>query len=202
MLGDPEGSGYDDELILDAVRVAHEAIMPWTPKLATAELTGDGSATIFVLPTDLYSVDSVCVRTTGEIISQAVLSPGKTWGEYSSGTNNWLEYPSGSLTFAKELSSGEIYDLFYLAYWNVPQTSTDNTFILEPPAYAHYGISLYASAYCLVPQAANAAEMRQWLTRIDSGSPEHNPMMKAANWLLSLFQSEMSRHPKYQKVQR
>lgn len=202
LLGDPEGAGYDNALILDAVRVAQEAILPWIPKLATTTLTGTGTDKIFALPSDLYTIDAVIVTSSGETIPQAILSPGKTWGENSSGTNNWLEYPSGSITLAKELVSGETYDIFYLAYWTNPTDLTADTFVMEVPAYAIYGLTLYSAAYMMIPNAANAAEMRQWLTKVDSGSPEHNPMMKASNWLISLFQSEMSRHPKHQKVQR
>jgi hypothetical protein len=202
MLNDPDGEGNTDALIMDAINAAFDAILPWTPKTATSQITGDGSAVEFALPADCYEVEALVVNDTGEHLPRAILAPGQTRGTYTPNTNDFLEYPSGSITLSKNLDTDEIYDLFYLAHWTKIANSDGWDSIIEVPSRAETGIVLYASAYLLLPQGVSAAEIRQFNTRVDSGTPEQNPMQKTALWMIELFQREMNRHPKHQKAVR
>lgn len=198
LLGDPSGEGYSQELLMDAVQAAQLAILPWMPKTAVTSLAaGD---TVYTLPADFYAVETVVVTSTGECLPAAMFSPGQYHGAYISGTNDWIEYPAGSLTFSKELP--EAYDLYYLATWTELTESTDNAYTLEVPPQAIVGMVFYGAAYALQPIAVGTAEIRQFGTRVDSGNPEHNPLQKSSLHLLNLFQNEMNRHPKHQKAQR
>jgi hypothetical protein len=200
LLGDPNGAGYSDEILLDSISSALDAILPWTPKTASETLTGDGTTRVFELPADLYEVEAIIVETTGEVLPGAILVPHGNFGVGITSTNDWLATPSGSITFSYAPGSGVIYNLYYLAYWTKPTTFNDLTLILEPPAQSLIGLTLYSTAYCLLPEAVGASEIRQFGTRIDSGTPEHNPMQKTALYMLDLFQREMNRHPKHQKA--
>lgn len=199
LLGTPDGTGYEDALILDAISMAFDAILPWIPKTVTTTFTGDGSTTSFVLPSHLYELEAI-VDEQGEVLPRAILAVGQHIGTRSDNINDWLEYPSGSVTFSKPLSTDEVYTVYYLAHWNKPTADTDKAASMEPPEIATIGIVLYASAYAIFPAAVGASEIRQFNTRIDSGTPEQNPMQKTALYILDLFQKEMSRHPKHQKA--
>ena len=200
MLGDETLSGYDTNLIYDALAAALDAIMPWVPKTAVHTITGDGSDS-YTMPEDIYQVESVVIEDTGEILPQAVFVPGYYIGDEISGNNDWIEYPYGYIKFSKALTAGEIYTMYYLAHWTKPTSdSVDDD--IEPPEYTHTGLVLYATAYMILPNAISAAEVRQFNTKVDSGNPEHNPMQVSANYLLRLFIDEMNRHPKYQKAQK
>jgi len=198
LVGDPEQDAYSDDLLRDAIQAAQLAILPWIPKTATSEFAA--GSTEYVLPTGLYAIEAVVVRSTGEMLAAAVFAPGNYRGENISATNDWLEYPAGSVTFSKELD--EPYDLYYLAQWTDITENTQDNDALEPPDYCSTGMVLYGGAYVLQPSAVNAAEVRQFNTRVDSGNPEHNPMQDAATYLLKLFTNEMNRHPKHQRAQR
>lgn len=200
LLGDAEGDGYSDELILDAINAAQVAVLPWTPKTAKSTITPVANQFVYTLPTDLYVIEAVADTSTGEMLPQAVLAPGNHIGEKIGGTNDWIEYPTGSLAFSKVPASA--YDLYYLATWTVLTESTDESFVLEPPAQSIVGMALYGAAYALQPSAIGTAEVRQFNTRIDSGNPEHNPLQESATYLLKMFVNEMNRHPKHQRAQR
>jgi hypothetical protein len=202
LLDDLDGASYDDDAQLEAIENGYVAVLPWRPKPSKTDLTGDGTATEFVLPTDLYEVQAVIVQDTGEILPQAVFQPGSYHGEDIDSTNDWIEYPNGSLTFSKELSSGEVYELWYSAYWTPPTDMTDTTVALEPPDVVITGLTFYSAANLLMPGAIGSAEIRQWNIDVDSGNPEHNPVRDAVTYMLNMFQQEMNRVPKFQRMQR
>jgi hypothetical protein len=199
ILGDVDGSGYTDELIIDAISAALDAILPWTPKTLVSTITGDGAATTFTLPADVYEIEAI-VDEENEVLPRAFLSPHQFIGEDSPNYNDWIEYPSGSVRFAKVIDLDDTYTVFYLAHWTKPTTAIDFTNVLEAPAQSEMGICLYAAAYALLPAAVSASEIRQFGTKVDSGTPEQNPMQKTAMFLLEFFQKEMNRHPKHQKA--
>lgn len=199
LLGSPDGAGYTPELLVDAISMAFDAVLPWAPKTLTTTLTGDGDLTTFVLPAHLYEIEAV-VNPDGEVLPRAFLLPGQHIGERAENINDWLEYPAGSISFSKALPASGTYTVYYLAHWNKPTINTETTAEMEPPERVMIGVSLYGAAYCLLPSAVGASEIRQFGTRIDSGTPEHNPMQKTMLYLLDLFQREMSRHPKHQKA--
>lgn len=199
LLGDPEGAGYSNELLLDALSNAFDAILPWVPKTSTFALVGDGSSTTLQLPDDCYEVEAL-LNENGEVLPKAYFATGQYLGERSINANDWLEYPYGYLSLSRAINSGEEYTLYYLARWAKPTENTEVSAAMEPPEIATIGITLYAAAYTLLPSAIGASEVRQFNTRVDSGTPEHNPMQRTALYLLDLFKLEMSRHPKHQKA--
>lgn len=201
LVGNPLGEGIEPSLILDAIRAAHDAIMPWAPKQKQTSFTGDAVLKAFVLPTDFYTVEAVILHTTGEILSRAVFSPGAYYGENISATNTWNLNPTGSISFAKTPDTGQVIDLYYCATWTKPNSMTGESDVLEPPSYLDYAMALYAAAYLLMPDSMGVAGIGAYKTRTDSGNPEHNPVEKAITFLLNLFNQELNRHPRHQKAQ-
>ena len=202
LLINPEQDAYDSELFYDALGAALDAILPWFPKTAILTLAGDGGNTQ-ALPTDIYITEACVDDATGEMLPKANLIPGYTRGEDIAATNDWLEFPSGSLTFSKAITVGETYTLYYLAHWSKPTSEDDEEDTnLETPEFLDTALVLYATAQMILPSALSASEVRQFNTKVDSGNPEHNPMQQTSKYLLRLFMDEMSRHPKYQRAQR
>lgn len=202
LLDDPEGKAYPDEMQLQAIGSALMAVLPWLPKPSTDIFTGDGSLTEFPFPTDLYEVQAVIAQASGEILPRAVFHPGGYHGSVVDTTNDWIEYPAGSITFSKALDSNDIYELWYSAYWDAPLDMDDDSYVLEPPDVLVTGIAYYAASYLLMPGAVGAAEIRQFNINVDSGNPEHNPVRDAVSYLLNMFQQEMKRIPAFQRSQR
>ena len=104
---------------------------------------------------------------------------------------DFLEFPEGKITFSKAPSTDGI-KLYYAAVWNKPADDTD---VIDVPDVYLTAVSLYAAAYSLLNKATSAAQIRQYNTKTDSGTPEQNPSQRQADYLLKWFETEMNRHP-------
>lgn len=187
-----QSNQYPNELMLDALNAAQEAILSWVPKRSVHSITGDGTKTNFTLPSDVYRIESVRSVTDGRIIPYA--SPSKAALSQSSFSANqdWLDSPSGEITFLVPVPDGDVYEISYLASWGY---LAETTTVVEPPRYAHPALCYYAGAYALIPKAVTSSNIRQYAPRTDSGTPEDNPMADRAKFLMQLFEAEMSRMP-------
>lgn len=187
----------EEELLIEAISAAFDAILPWMPKLASAALSTDGTLTVFVLPADFYDIEALLDESTGSPLPRASLGAGGYFGT-SVKENNWLLFPSGSISLSKAVDSP--ITMYYLAHYAKPDDTTAAEDALEIPDKAEMGVALYASAYLMLPDIVSIAEISQFKTKVDSGNPEHSPRMRAAEYLLKLFRDEMNRHPSYQRV--
>jgi hypothetical protein len=198
MLDDPTGASTSDDLVKDAVHAGLDAIMPWCPNRSMVTIpstSGSSAGTDFMLPDDLYRIEGV-YSDEGVPIKPARLDP-EVYRGVSQQANDWIEYPSGHLLFSEELDHDIV--VYYLAYWPKP---TVNSSIVGVPSHLFTAICLYASAYCLIPGGVSSASIRQFAQRVDSGTPEDNPLATRVEKLLKLFEMEMNRHPAYMRATR
>jgi len=199
LLDDPDGAIYGEELVWDGVCGAHEAVMPYIPKFSMVTLTSGSDGDSFALPSNLYSVQSIQVVETGRFIPKATLAP-LTVRSIAQDDNDWSEYPQGYLSLSAPLDEGDELKIYYFAYWNKPASETDLTFVIEVPLAASIGMQLYAASQCLLAKSSNSANIRQFNIRVDSGTPEHNPLKVQAEVYRHLFYQEMKMMPPYVKV--
>lgn len=193
LLGDDPDSGtaYSDDLLLDSVHAAYDAILPYVWKPMTEALAGDTQS--FTLPSDLYEVQAVWDSKLNTYIDPAILAPGEP--SASETGNAWYEYPSGTLNLYNAIgSSGGT--LYYAATWSKPTQDAD---VLEVPDYTLTGIIYYGASYSTLNKAAAAARLGNYKTRQDSGNPEDNPLLTYSSFLLKRFEFEMARMPKTTK---
>ena len=201
-LGDPAQSLFDDELIFDGALAAHQAILPWIPKYASHTFTtGSGGELEYALPSDCYQVQSVQLVVDGTFIPKATLAPNTarnigTQGDYQ----DWIEYPYGYVSLSSALSEDAELKVYYFALWDAPTSDADQDFVFTAPQQAHQGMVYYAASHCLLPKAVDAANIRQFNQRMDSGNPEHNPLKVEAKYLLERFYGEMKLMPPFVRV--
>lgn len=204
VLGDPAQSLFDDELIWDGAVAAHDAVLPWLPKYAEHTFTtGSGGGVAYTLPSDCYQVQSVQLVTDGVFIPKATLAPttARNVGTDAS-ENDWIEYPFGSISLSIALSTDAELRLYYFAFWDAPANDADQDFVFTVPQMAWNGMVYYAASHCLMPKAVDAAQIRQFNQKMDSGNPEHNPLKVESKFLLERFYQEMKLMPPYTKVTR
>lgn len=193
LLGDDPDSGtsYPEDLLLDAVVAAYDAMLPFVWKPATTSLAANTAS--FTLPTDLYEVQAVWDTDLNTYIDPATLTPGEPRATETG--NAWYEYPSGTLNLYNAIgSSGGT--LYYAATWSKPAQDAD---VLTVPDYAITGVVYYASSYATLNKAASAARLGNYKQRQDSGTPEDNPLLTYSTFLLKRFEYEMARMPKIAK---
>ena len=203
LLGDVDENNpqHSDKLVHDAILAAHRGVLPWVGKASTYAIPVDGSAKAFSLPVDLYQIVTVLDGSSDEFYPSATMSPGDYFGESMSGHNSWVEYPNGSIAFAKAPSASDDYTIYYMAYWTVPDINSEDT-LLEVPLYVIQGLILFGAAQTLLQSANTSADVRQWGTRVDSGTPEHNPLQRQVDYLMKRFTQEVTKLPKTQLGQR
>jgi len=201
LCADPGGNEplFSDELIVDGLNESLQAILPWVANEATTEYTGDGETFQFELPADLYEVQALHSSVSHAFIPRIGLFPGSLWfaGEGTSlDEQSFMEYPAGFVSVASPPNSSDTLTLYYTAYWPEPEEADDT---LAPPTACYAAICYYAASYCLATKGQSAANIRQYNTRVDSGNPEHNPVMELSKHYLKRFDMEIGRHPQTQK---
>lgn len=172
------------ELLKDAIHAGLLAILPYVWK--SAVYTIPINTTELDLPTDLYHIEGIYDLALESYLEENILSPGLPTASESG--NMYLEYPESHVSFLAEVEDGGT--LYYAAYWTEPELDAD---VIEAPAAAMPGIAFYAASYCLLPRAVSSANIRQYNMKVDSGTPEENPIMTMANHYMKRFELEMSR---------
>lgn len=204
LIADPGGDEplYSDELITAGLMESLHAILPWVAITATSEFDGNGTTHQFELPADLYEVQALHSSVTNSFIPRIGLFPGSIWmsGEGTAmDEQSFIEYPDGYVSVSVPPSANDTLTVYYTAYW--PET-TDPGDSLTPPASAYAAMCYYAASYCLQTKGQSAANIRQYNTKVDSGNPEHNPVLELAKFYLKKFDSEITRHPTTQRGQK
>lgn len=185
------GTTPTDQLVYDALQNAQTDLLLRIENTKTATLTADESTVTFALPSDCYKVNGVLNTDTDIFIPEGQIRVGNYFGDYPN-QNNFILYPEGSLTFA----DAPEYDhtLYYTAHFDLPDDAEDTDFVLEVPARGEGALKYYTAAYCLVPDAIDAASLRQFGTKVDSGTPVHNPVKDMVEFLMRLGDIELQKN--------
>jgi hypothetical protein len=196
LVSDPDITTYTDEIYLDAIQAAHDAILPWVPNYCTATITyTSGSSGVYALPDDVYDVQSVRIGT-GAYIPKATLASGTT-RPTSLTACDWIETPKGYLSISAWENVTEDLVVNYLGFWAKPTVSAS---IIQVPQYAHMGMVYYAASIVVTPVVVDISTLGPFKIRVESGTPEDNPMMRTSEWFRNLFLQEMKMMPPYQKA--
>jgi hypothetical protein len=81
--------------------------------------------------------------------------------------------------------------LLYAAYYP-PPTGNDSPILL--PRWGVQACTYHAASSAAVQAAFGTAELRQYATRQDAGTPEHNPLAKIAQLLMDRFYGIVYKH--------
>jgi hypothetical protein len=189
-----EEPGYHEDLLLDAVCGSLDAILPRVWKPSTDTITG--GAIQHQLPSDIFEIQAIWDDTLSMFLDPAVLAAGEPSASVSG--NGWYQFPHGHVSFYSELGDNGG-TLMYAATWVKPAAESDT---IESPAYSHLAMTYYAASYTLLSKATSAAELGAYRTRIDSGTPEHNPVRDISTYFLQRFEMEMERMPTITKGSR
>lgn len=200
LVSDPDITTYTDEIYHDGICAAHDAILPWVPNFQVATLTyTSGSSGKFLLPTDAYDIQAVCIGAE-KFMSKATLAAGTT-RPTSLTYGDWIESPKGYLNIStdEEYIASDI-TVHYLAHWPKPPATGNSGFSIVVPACAYMGMIYYAASVVVTPVVVDISTLGPFKIRVESGTPEDNPMMRTSEWFRNLFLQEMKMMPPYQKA--
>lgn len=209
-----------DDLVLNGINAALIALLLYLPNRKATKISidsiGDTSPSFFTvkLPSDVYQVDSVFDNFDKIWLKHLVIKGGDVLE--ASQVPSWFEYPQGYLSLTPKRLDDRLNDIkdlviFYFSNWDyIVATQSGNTTIepyddasdieLQTPPFADNAIVYYACAYCLTSSATNTSSLRQYDTRIDSGTPTDNPVKDIANLMMLRFSNEVKTFPVIEKA--
>ena len=200
LVADPELTTYTEDIYFDAICAAHDAILPWVPNYQSVVISRtSGSGGIFKLPDDLYQMQAVRIGDD-KYLSKATLSAG-TNRPTSVTACDWIENPKGYLSLS--VDEDDLEDdlaVHYLAYWPKPPSGAVGTFVITVPACAHQGMVYYAASIVVTPVIVDISTLGPFKLRVESGTPEMNPMKDTSEWFRNLFLQEMKMMPFFAKA--
>lgn len=179
-------------LMLDGIAAALAAICQKAPKQSVLPIAAGEDG--LLLPADLYEIDGIQDLGTGLFLEKMKFNASGQAFSPQASSITWTDYPFGEITFSSALASGGT--LYYSALWESPKRDDyDNPdeFNVELPDYLAYALCLHAASYCAINRFAGSAEIRQFNTKVDSGTPEDNPFQVLSDFLLRRFEVEMGR---------
>ena len=196
--GEPiSGGQFAQDALLASIHAALDAILPWVWKHSVFELNTSPEGYVFTLPSDFHQVEG---------ITESIVNRNNTYlhGRYTPLEtfkareipdplqNFWMLYPQGKISFSIKVDLKAGARMYYAATWSKPTNDSD---MLETPEYALTALSLYAASNCLLGKAVAAANIRQYATKVDSGTPEDNPVLSASTYLQRVFEIAVQRFP-------
>ncbi len=199
LISDPNFEIYSEETIHDAVCSAHDAILPWMPCYGELELTAGSDGANFALPENIYDLQAVQDVSTGKFIYKATIAAGTVRGN-TQADNDWIESPKGNLSLSIPITETYKLKLYYLSYWPKPPLPSSSSFVITVPPVAHQGMIYYAASVALTSVIVDTATLGPFKSRVDSGTPQHNPMKDVSDWFRALWLQEMKLMPPYQKA--
>ena len=191
------GSQYSVDALLAGIHASLDAILPWVWKKQVQALDTSSDGYTFTLPSDFLQVDGVAIKT--QHLNVIVIYPSAPRMQlFEAGripdddAPFFLMYPQGSISFSYKIDLTAGAKMFYAGTWMKP--TTDET-VLETPFYAFTALTYFAAAHCLLGRAVATANVRQYATKVDSGTPDDNPLLQASTYLQRMFEMAAQRLP-------
>lgn len=191
---------YSDTQMLAYARWACVELSFHTAQSASYTYTCDGATDQFVLPEDM--IDNIeNAGLVGFSNSEGVryipvynLMPEVYWPTENSTTSRYCywEWPSGRLTLGWKPALGEKIILNYFKIWTPPLQDND---LMSIPLWMEQPFAYLVSAAALEPIGTQAANVRQWNRKMDSGNPEDNPAQKQALHFIKQATRLLSKYP-------
>lgn len=82
--------------------------------------------------------------------------------------------------------------LFYFAYYNHPVLDSDT---IDIPVWARNAVAHLVGAYAITQNAMLIAQINQWKSREDAGTPVQNAIEVQQKWMLKFYENELARYP-------
>lgn len=180
---------------IDLQAAVHAALLAlssryWKP--AVLEVAASPTEVVAVVPADLLAVEAVYDLLLTTFIPKTFFQVGNSIS--GSNQNSWTDYPQGEIVFSSPLTAGGI--IYYSAHWTLPSDDSD---VIEAPNMCLTYLQLFAASYCLLRKASEQAEIRQYASKVDAGTPVMLPAKDLSDFFLKRSEIEKQNLPMRQK---
>lgn len=185
------GSSTSADLLKDACHAALLALTSRYWKSSVLEVAADDEATEISLPADLIAVEAVFDAYLNTFLPKTFFQPGNS---FMGSSNSWIDFPQGTIVLSNPMASGG--KVFYSAHWALPSDDAD---ALEVPTMCLPFLLFFATSYCYMRKASETGDLRQFNSKVDSGTPTMNPAKDLSDFFLKRSEVELQRLPMKQK---
>jgi len=176
--GDEGEFEYSQQQRIAAWNQAQHLLVSHTPRECFVELVINSDERSAELPDDFYKVRSVYL-TDDQRWSTPMRLPVPGAIRYENGESN-LHWTWGRrLLFERTVQNSEV-ELYYWGYWPKVTYRENNDEVdlvaqeITVPPWSVLALCHLTAATCLQPGAIQAARIRQWNIKVDSGTPVDN----------------------------
>lgn len=182
------GTLYPYDLVADSVNAALIAITSRQWKNTFVDVPGDNTVFTADVPSDLLEFEGIYDNYYKQFIPKTQFTVNGT--QFNTWVNAWYIYPSGTITFLNAIQAGV--RIFYSTYWTVLTNDSD---VLETPNFCQNALTYYAASQCALSKSGQTASIRQFNTKVDSGTPDDNPLLQQSMNFLKRYEREMATIP-------
>ena len=155
------------------------------------EIVGDGETAQFPIPTNCINSEHTGIYaiydTDNEVyLRETTCIPGD---EKEEGFNLW---PSGYITFNPVPDEGNSLVVYYVAYYD---ELLDDSSVITLPPWAIEPLKLYTCGRVLEDAASKMALLGEFRTKVDSGTPESQPILTLSKHYIKEFWDILNSHP-------
>lgn len=191
-VNDPSLQKYSDAItdnMNDALRLLAST---HTGVASISTITGDGSTTAFSLPSntiesdDQASIQGVYDSTADVWLKKVDFFPGENLED------GYYVWPSGTINFSPAIPEDREIKVHYVAYYD---EVADDESVLDIPGWAYEAVKLYTAGRVLEDPVSQLSLLANFRTRVDSGNPEHSPILKLSKYYIQQFWDILNAHP-------
>jgi hypothetical protein len=184
---------WSNEQLLIFLEWAQNAFCSHTAKVQES-VTLDYTGTTLALPTNVYDNfgNTAFVQVNSGNSPVVYKSAVHAYGAGLSTTvgHYYVEIPSGTLKFLKEIKKDSTVTITYFSKYAVPASDTD---LLEIPDWSHAAIANLVAAHAQMNYAMRRANLSQWAETPEKGNPEDNPFMIMHKAFTQTYEREIGR---------
>jgi hypothetical protein len=199
IVNDPQVTKFSADLldgVNDALRMlasAHTGVASVSEYVTdVSDFVGDTGTASFGIPANavqgneglrirgVYNVDTDLWLTHADIISGKKAQEG------------WLIWPDLTLRVNPKPTTGHTLQVHYVAYYN---EVVDDTSIVIIPGWAYEAVKMYTAGRVINTQASQLALLASFRTKVDSGNPEHLPVLRLGQYYIQQFWDILAAHP-------
>jgi hypothetical protein len=197
-VNDATATKYEDSILDNANDALRLFATVHTGVASVSTITGDGETTQFPLPENCVDSGESSVVGVYNVTDDIWLTQVRFFPNEQMQTGYYI-WPQDKINFAPFPTESYEYQVHYIAHYN--PIVNDNS-VISVPTWAIEAIKLYAAGRTLEDAASKMALLGQFRTKVDSGNPEHQPILRLAEMYIEQFWEVINQHraPQYDMI--
>lgn len=195
---------WSDDDMRDYANAALTDLSVHTAQKKIWETVLETPSTVVELPGDILELGPVSIQVQGlywQFLTPVTWKPGETLPTpytFSLSVNGYYEWPEGTVNFLYLIPAGQKLRFQYFAYW--AEIEADDDVIPFRERWLEEALYWNVLSRAVTKTAIQAANLRQYNIKVDSGEPEDNPMLKMSHYFYRKYLEVLADNPSNAKA--